>query len=135
MSSANLELQKAVYTALKGDAAVVTLLGGNKFFDHVPPASAFPYVTFGRTTVYDWSTDSDVGSEHLFTIHVWSRAGGKSQTLGIMSEIERIMTSVPLQIEGHRLINLRLEFSEALNDDDRDGYHGLLRYRTVTEPA
>lgn len=135
MTNANLELQKAFFAAFKADESLVVLLGGEKFYDHVPPAAVFPYITFGRTTVYDWSTDSDRGCEHLFTIHVWSRSGGKSQALSIMGEVERVIQNSTFVLEGHRLVNIHLEYSEALNDDDRDGYHGLLRYRSVTEPA
>ncbi|MGH6763090.1 MAG: DUF3168 domain-containing protein [Phyllobacterium sp.] len=135
MSNANLELQKAFFAAFRADAPLVSMLGGEKFYDHVPPAAVFPYITFGRTMVYDWSTDSDRGCEHLSTIHVWSRAGGKSQALSIMGEVERVIQDAVLTLDGHRLVNIRLEYTEALNDDDRDGYHGLLRYRSVTEPA
>ena len=54
MSSA-VELQKAVFEALAGDAALAALIG-TRIFDHAPANVAFPYVTFGRTSIYDWST-------------------------------------------------------------------------------
>ena len=40
-----------------------------------------------------------------------------------------------LPLDGHALVNLRLEFSEVRFDDDQSVYHGLLRFRAVTEPA
>ncbi|YBV98115.1 DUF3168 domain-containing protein [Phyllobacteriaceae bacterium JZ32] len=133
MTSANMELQKAVYLALSGDAALVEKLGGPNIYDHIPAAAAFPYVTFGQTTVYDWSTDSEVGDEHLFTVHVWARAGGRKQVLEIMDLIAIRMSQAVLALDGHRLVNMALQYSQARNDDERDGYHGLLRYRAVTE--
>ncbi|PRD45801.1 DUF3168 domain-containing protein [Phyllobacterium phragmitis] len=133
MTSANMELHKAIYLALSGDAALIAKLGGPNVYDHVPAAAAFPYVTFGQTAVYDWSTDSEIGDEHLFTIHVWSRAGGKKQVLEIMDLIATRMSATALTLDRHRLVNLALQYSQARNDDERDGYHGLLRYRAVTE--
>ncbi|WP_245419710.1 DUF3168 domain-containing protein [Phyllobacterium salinisoli] len=128
-----MELQKAVFLALCHDAALVARLGGPNVYDHVPAAAAFPYVTFGQTAVYDWSTDSEIGDEHLFTIHVWARAGGKKQVLEIMDLIASRMSVAALTLDRHRLVNLALQYSQARNDDERDGYHGLLRYRAVTE--
>jgi hypothetical protein len=40
-----------------------------------------------------------------------------------------------LALEGHRLVNLRHELSEARREPDGDTYHGIVRYRAVTEPA
>jgi hypothetical protein len=41
----------------------------------------------------------------------------------------------PLTLVDHDLVNLRHEFSEARPDPDGDTYHGIVRYRAVTEPA
>lgn len=133
MTSASMELQKAVYLTLCDDAALRAKLGGAKIYDHIPVAASFPYVTFGQTAVYDWSTDTELGDEHLFTIHVWSRAGGRKQVLEIMDLISARLTLEALTLNHHRLVNLTLQFSQARNDDERDGYHGLLRYRAVSE--
>ena len=50
---------------------------------------AFPYIGFGRTSVYDWSTGTEKDTEQLFTVHVWSKAKGEAETVGIM-EIARV---------------------------------------------
>ena len=41
----------------------------------------------------------------------------------------------PIAVADHRLVNLRHEFSEARRDADGETYHGIVRYRAVTEPA
>ena len=38
-------------------------------------------------------------------------------------------------LTGHRLINLRHEFSEARRDPDGETTHGIARFRAVTEPS
>ncbi len=40
-----------------------------------------------------------------------------------------------LSLDGHRLVNLRHELSEARRDPDGETYHGIARFRAVTEPA
>ena len=128
------ELQKAIFEALAADAGLTTALGGPRIHDHAPANVAFPYVTFGRTSVYDWSTGTESGTEQLLTLHVWSKAKGKAETLAIMELARRALHDKDLALEGHRLINLRAEFEEARYDEDLAVHHGLLRFRAVTEP-
>lgn len=133
MASAATELQKAIFAALQGDSALVAALGGSKIYDHAKSDIAFPYVTFGRTSVYDWSTGTEIGSEHLFTIHVWSKAKGKKETLDVMQLIEAQLHDQPLAMAGFRLVNIRQEFAETRFDEDQSVYHGLLRFRAAVE--
>jgi hypothetical protein len=133
MASAAAELQKAIFASLHEDGALVGLLGGAKIHDHAPANVSFPYVTFGRTSLYDWSTGTELGNEHLFTLHVWSKAKGKKETMDIMELARERLHDQPLEMTGHHLANLRLEFSEVRYDEDQSVYHGLLRFRAVTE--
>lgn len=71
MASAGLALQRAVFSALSKDAALVALLGSAKIYDDVPQRTDFPYVSFGQSTERDWSTATEDGAEHLVTLHVW----------------------------------------------------------------
>jgi len=133
MSSAA-ELQKAIFAALGANAALTSVVG-TRIFDHAPANAAFPYITFGRTSVYDWSTGTESGTEQLFTLHVWSKSKGKKEVLEIMELARETLHDAALELEAHRLVNLRLEFSEARYDDRNEAHHGLLRFRAVTEPA
>ena len=132
MTSAAADLQKSLYAALAGDAGIVAALGGSKIFDHAPAGVSFPYITFGRTGIYDWSTDTESGTEQLITLHVWSKAKGKEETLAIM-ELARERLGQPLTLESHHLVNLRLDYAEARYDDDVTVHHGLLRLRAMVE--
>ena len=129
------ELQKAIFEALAADAGLTTALGGPRIHDHAPANVAFPYVTFGRTSVYDWSTGTESGTEQLFTLHVWSKAKGKKEALEIMELARATLHDAALELEGHKLVNLRLEFSEARYDDRNEAHHGLLRFRAVVEES
>lgn len=133
MTSASFALQQAVVAELTGDAALAGLLGGARVYDDVPERSAFPYLTIGQTTERDWSTGSEPGSEHVFTLHVWSRARGRKQTDAIMAAARDVLHDRPLVLADHRLINLRHEFSDARRDPDGETFHGVVRFRAVTE--
>ncbi|MBL8584239.1 MAG: DUF3168 domain-containing protein [Rhizobiaceae bacterium] len=135
MTAATSELQGAIFAALTGDIGLTGLLGGSKVFDHVPANSGFPYLTFGRTSIYDWSTGTEDGTEQLLTLHVWSKLRGKGETMTIMERARLLLHDMPLALGEHSLVNLRHEFSEVRFDEDLDVYHGLLRFRAVTEPT
>ncbi len=128
------ELQKAIFQALGANDELAVRVG-TRVYDHAPANAAFPYITFGRTSIYDWSTGTEVGAEQLFTLHDWSKGRGKKEALEIMELARQTLHDAPLELEGHSLVNLRLEFSEARYDDRNEAYHGLLCFRAVMEPA
>lgn len=135
MTSATWALQKAVFTALSGSASLSSLIGAGKIYDDVPRDADFPYLTFGQSQVRDWSTASDTGHEHIFTLHVWSRENGRREVQEVMGVLEEVLHDTELMLDGHRLINLRHEFAESRRELDGDTYRGIIRYRAVTEPA
>jgi hypothetical protein len=135
MAAPAYELQKALFTALTSNAPLLALLGGPKVYDDVPRQAALPYVTFGQSTLRDWSTGTEAGFEHLLTLHVWSQVHGDREAHQIMAAIRDCLHDVPLSVAAHTLINLRFEFSDLIRDADGETAHGIVRYRAVLEPA
>ncbi len=135
MSSAATALRRAVFATLSASGELTGRLGAGRIHDHAPANVPFPYLTFGLTAMQDWSTDTEDGSEHIFTVHVWSKAKGLSETLEVMEIVRAALHDASLSLEGHHLVNLRREFEEARFDDDLVVHHGILRFRAVTEPA
>jgi Protein of unknown function (DUF3168) len=135
MASSAWELQKAVFAALSNDAPLTALLGGQRIYDDVPRGASLPYVTFGQSTVRDWSTGTDPGHEHLFTVHVWTRVTGERLAHQIMSALRDALHDAALTLSGFKLVNLRFEFSDSLREPDGETIHGVVRYRAVTEPV
>jgi hypothetical protein len=128
-------LQRAVYLALTDSPGLTALLGGARIYDDAPQSAPYPFITLGQSVMRDWSTGTEDGAEHELTLHVWSRAGGKRQVQEIIEAIKAALHDKPLSLEDHYLVNLRYEFSEARLDPDGDTFHGIVRYRAVTEPA
>jgi hypothetical protein len=135
MTSPALELQKAVLAALLADAELVDALGGTRIYDHAPASVPFPYLTFGRTSVYDWSTGTEIGTEQLCTVHAWSKARGRTEALTLLERARSVLHDANLTLDGHRLVNLRVEYEDVRFNEDLAVYHGMLRFRAVTEPA
>ena len=134
MPSANAALQAAIFATLAGDPGLTALVGPPRIFDDVPQDAPFPYISFGVSIDRDWSTSTEPGDEHLATLHVWSRARGRREADAILGALRAALHDRALTLDGHRLVNLRHEFSEARADPDSDTYHGIFRLRAVTEP-
>ena len=133
MASAAAELQKAIVSTLRGDAQLAALLGGEKLFDHAPASVVFPYLTFGRASLYDWGTATEEGSEHLLTLHAWSKGKGRREALEIMQRVTELLHDRPPALAGFALVSLRLESSEVRYDDEQDVHHGAMRFRAIVE--
>ncbi|MDX2288554.1 MAG: DUF3168 domain-containing protein [Hyphomicrobiaceae bacterium] len=134
MASAGFALQRAIFERLSADGQLTALIGPSRIYDDVPREAEFPYVTFGQTMLSEYSTGEAEGYEHVVTLHVWSRANGRRQTHEVMAAVRAALHDASLTLTGYRLVNLRHELSEARRDPDGDTYHGLVRFRAVTEP-
>lgn len=132
-SAAAADLHKTLFDLLKSDTPLTTALGGAKIFDQAPADVVFPYLTYGHTNVYDWSTASESGLEQLFTFHIWSKTKGKQEAQAIMRLIRHRLDAGSLALGSHNLVTPRFEFAEILYDDDFAVHHGLVRYRAVIE--
>jgi hypothetical protein len=134
MTSPALALQKAVYAALVADSATGALVV-DRIYDAIPRAATFPYVSLGDGTVRDWSTGTEDGTEHRLVLHAWSRERGKKETWSILEALKAVLHDAALVLDGHALVNLRFAFADAALDPDGITWHGVIRFRAVTEPA
>lgn len=134
MTSPGWDLQKSAYTALASDGALLGMLGGAAIYDHVPQNAAFPYVVIDQMQLRDWSTGTESGTEHILMLHVWSRYAGKREAYEIADAIREVLDDAKLTLDDHRLVNLAHQYSDLKRDIDGETYHGVLRFRAVTEP-
>lgn len=135
MPAASLALRQALTAALNAHAPLVSALGGAKVHDEPPRTVAFPYVTLGDASAADWSTATSSGAEHRLVLHVWSREGGTREAQIIAGELMAALETAPLALAGHRLVNLRFASVDIRREADGRTYHGLVRFRAVTEPV
>jgi hypothetical protein len=130
--SASWAVQKAVLVALQGDATLMAMIGG--VHDHVPQDAAFPYVTLGEDDVAPFGSKTFQGTEHGLAIHVWSRARGRAETKAILARLRAVLDQAALAPVGHALVDVR--FTGEVTERESDGltYHGVARFRAVTQP-
>jgi hypothetical protein len=133
MASVSLGLQQSIYEALVGDTTLGCLLGEPRVYDGAPREAAFPYVTIDQLTARDWSAGDSVGFEHSVTVSVWSRYAGKREAHTLLDAIYNCLHEARLDVHGASLINLRFESSGIDRADDGATYHGVIRFRAVTE--
>lgn len=127
----HLPLQQAIYQALSGDAALSAMVSG--IFDRPPQGGDFPYVTLGESTIADRSTIATSGTEHLVTLHVWSREGGRAETATIMDRIYALLHHAGLSVTGQTFIVSRFVSSRLLLEEDGFTYHGAMQFQILLE--
>lgn len=131
----NWPLQQAIYNAVTQDGTVKTLIGDPaRVYDDVPADTIFPYVTLGDISTIDRSTSTERGFAHSVTLHAWSRYGGRKEVKDVMAAIQDVLHDAALAPTNHTLISLFFQASDVFRDPDGETYHGVMRYRAVTEP-
>ncbi|GJM01788.1 MAG: hypothetical protein DHS20C08_02890 [Rhodomicrobium sp.] len=133
--SASWNLQTALIAALKADATLQTLLGGARIYDTPPFRARLPYITLGMTLERDWSTSTEQGGEHIITFHSWTEMNSRQQAMALEEAVRDLIENTSISITGHILVNARYQFSEIRRDREGSAYHGIIRYRLVTEPV
>lgn len=92
-------------------------------------------MTLGETASRDWDTSTEKGGEHFLNIQIWAKESGRKRVLDIAAKIATALDEKPVEVNGHRLVNLMLTEVLARNTDGLGSYLGTMRYRAVTEPA
>lgn len=129
---ADLALQKAIYAQLSADTGVASAVA-TRIYDNAPGDVTFPYLTLGETLVSDWSTDDQAGAEHILSIYVFSRGGGRAEAKLAMGAVHAALQDAAMTLEGHRLINLRFRDADTRREADGATWRGTIRFRAVTE--
>lgn len=138
MTDRTSELMAAIYGALSGDSTLTTLLGSGRVFNGVASGQSAPYVDIGETTANDYHSSSGDAQEHTVTIHVWteqpvSGMSARAACIAVMNRIRVVLHYNPLVMSAGNMPNLRCEFTETMRDPDGISWHGVLRFRAVTE--
>jgi hypothetical protein len=130
------ELQTAIVGRLKADVALARLTGGKaRIYDYVPEREEFPYIVYENPNTAEWDTSSEYGSAQVLQINVWSRREGAKEARLILRRVQNLLhdQEAGLTLNGHKLVNLRMTFQQMVKEPDGQHYHGVLRFRAITE--
>ena len=133
MSQPAVPLKKAIRAALVIDATLLALLGGPRVHDEVPRSAVAPYIVFGDLQTRDFSSVGSRSHETRVSLSVLSNQGGTREAHVIAAQIETILHEAALVLDGHRLVNLMLETSEARRERNTEATRITLRFRAFTE--
>ncbi len=126
--------QIAMRDALLVRAPLLTLLGGAHIFDETPRGANAPYVSFTGIETRDWSVADQKAHEHFITLETITNQRGRSAAQNIADEIEATLDNAALTLDGHKLINLRIIFTNVSRNNKTENFGVIQRFRAATEP-
>ena len=126
-----LELQKAIYSTLSGDATLGALISG--VFSHVPQGTVFPYVVMGEGESQDYSTKTSTAEIITSELFVLSRERGAKETLDIMARVKELLHQVSLSLTGCTLVYLRFNTAEITQEKESLTWEGRLTFLALVE--
>lgn len=137
MTWAPQELQKTLYEILTGDSALMALIQGVYDSAAVTQGAAFPYITIGEATFTDRSSHTHRGFSAEVTIHTWDQSNnrGRKKVQSIQAEIDRLLHTVNICIDGWNIINFRQVFVEVIVDADNVTMHGIQKFNLLIGEA
>ncbi|MEM8772639.1 MAG: DUF3168 domain-containing protein [Pseudomonadota bacterium] len=133
MSAAGWDVQRAVYAALRDDAAIRAVLGDPpRLYDDAPSSAPFPYLTIGEAQTRPLE-GVDGAEEHTLRLYAFSRYAGRREVKAILAAVHDALHDAPLVLNDHHLVSLRYVFADAFRRQDRETYQGAIRFRAVTQ--
>lgn len=134
--SAERALAAAIRAAAMAHADVQAVLGDPaRVYDDPPADPVFPYVTLGRLESRPAEASDSQALEHVVTLHVWSRYGGRAEALDVIAALRAALHDAALEVEGRRLVFLFVSFTDVFRSGDGRTTHGVARLRALTEPV
>lgn len=132
MSDPSLELQGAIVTALKSNAAVAALVA-DRVYDRVPETALYPLIQIGNFTVNDDGADCIDGTEIFADLHIWSRTVGQVEAKRITAAVRSVLHDTTLSLSGFRMIDMRSDTTRVFADPDGETTHAVMTFRTLID--
>ena len=140
MTDRTVEMVAAIYAALDGNSTLQGLLGGTgRVYNGVSSNVSAPYVTIGDVSSNDYPASTVDAQEHTIQIDVFTDQPTSGQSAlklctQIVACIRDALHAQPLSMSAGSMANLRCQFTNpALRDPDGISWHGVLRFRAVSE--
>jgi Protein of unknown function (DUF3168) len=131
--SAENALMKAVFARLAGDAALVAQVGADGVRDRLLPRMRLPAIVFGEMETRDYSTATESGAEHFWTIEIWAEGEGRRTAEVLAARVKLLLADAALTLDGAVLVNLLFQSSRSRREPKTKFSVIDLRFRAVTE--
>lgn len=129
----SLDLQGAVVQRLRNAAGVLALVG-DRVFDHVPPQTPFPYVSYGSDSLIQDDVSCITAYEVSVQIDVWSRAEGQPEMKRIAGAIRAALHDAEFDVgTDHALVLMEHETTRYIGDPDGITLHGAITFKALID--
>ena len=126
-----LSIARAHLALIKSDPSVAAMVA-DRVFDFIPRQVPYPFIIYHITNSDEWDTTRENGEEHAIFIHVYDDYEGPKRARQIMRRLfELLHDQTTLTLIDHNLVNCRRVFYTM--DREEQLYHGVSRYRAITE--
>ncbi len=132
--SPELELQKYLYDAITGDAAVMAEI--NAVYDRVPKdpfGSKDMYVSFGPHSLVEDDSECITSDQHTFQIDVWSRKVGMVELKTAAHLIRRLLHNRNVPMIDNGLALMSVSGVQYMRDPDGLTNHGVITVVAMIE--
>ncbi len=134
-SNAQWAVQKAIQAALDADPVLGSFLGSPvRLYDDTPPQPQFPFATWDRARIVPIKADRAGALEHRLILKIWSRYGGRRESLDILQAVRTVLDDAALVLDGHALVSLSTTFADVFRIRSTHVFEAILSLRAVTEP-
>ena len=130
-------LIKALITWLKGDGALMALLGDPvRIWDQPPEDAAFPHLLIGKGESRGLNADGG-GVEHRLTLTCASRFAGTEEARAVAAAVAAAVRArvadARVEADGVRAVSLGVTFTDVFRSPDLKRAWAVMRLRAVTE--
>jgi len=133
-ASAMRDVALAVHAMLADDNGIKTQLGDPpRLYDDVPANPQYPYLTYGAARMRDVSADGAKITEHVLTLHIWSRYQGRLEALDALSFVTGALETGDLDVTGREVVRVQTLYADVLRTTSHITLHGIIRVRIITE--
>lgn len=131
------EIQSQIYSKLSTTPAVNDSVTG--IYDDVPQSakseesSDFPFIVIGDDDYLNWDTDTEVGWQSDFRVHIWSRYGGKKELLEIANAVHNALNRTSITTDSYHVLDVNhVSFNSFVEPDGRTR-HGVIQFKLYFE--
>lgn len=133
MADISIELAAAVYAALTAHAGLSDELGSKgAVYDNAPAGAPTPYVVIGEETAVDYATALVDAMEHTITVHTFTEEQSRIGVLRLQKQVRAALHEAALTLLAGRCVQIRQEMRQTMRDPDGVSWHGVQRFRAVT---
>jgi len=132
--NAALALSRGLHNFLANQVHIQDHLGNPpRLYDDPPEDPIFPYLTYGPLRSENISAEGAVITQHVLSLHLWSRYNGRTETLELVGLVSGLIETGQIEMSGATLISRHIILTDVFRATDGLTQHGIIRMRLTTE--